>query len=154
MHPQMNGHRDVPMTEKDFRWLEKGLKGLGFFAKIDVKTLSTIIPHMVLVNVKPGKPVCVEGRPGHSFYLIYKGAVQVTKKGWDKPVAALGPGQFFGEMSVLFKQPRSATVTTTKAAKLFRLHSASFNRILRNNRAVARTIRKIAEERRKELASQ
>ena len=76
----------------------------------------------------------------------------MTKKGWDKPVAALKPGEFFGEMSLLFHQPRTATVRTTKPSRLFALHAQDFTRMLKKNPTVARTLRGVAEARRKELA--
>lgn len=144
--------KSVPMGEKEYLWLEKGLRRLGFFAKLDLKVLSSILSHIKLAEIPKGHAVVEEGERGHCFYLIYKGGVEVLKKGWDKPVAALRPGEFFGEMSLLFNQPRSATVRATKPSLLFRLHCADFNKMLKKNPSVARQIRKIAEARRMELA--
>ena len=140
------------MGEKEYKWLEKGLRGMGFFAKLELKHLAGILPYMALVQFEKGAVVCSEGDPGDGFYLIYEGGVEVTKKGWDKPVASLKPGEFFGEMSLLFGQPRTATVKTTKASRLFALHAQDFSRMLRKNPSVAKTLRAVAEARRKELA--
>lgn len=147
-----NSQKDVPIGEKDYLWLEKGLRGMGFFSKLDLKVLSGVLPYMRLAEFRKGRAVVAEGEEGHCFYLIYKGGVEVVKKGWDKAVANLKPGQFFGEMALLFNQPRSATVKTTKPSLLFRLHSADFNKILRKNPSMARRMRKIAESRRQALA--
>jgi CRP-like cAMP-binding protein len=106
-----NGSSLVPMGEKEYRWLEKGLKRMGFFSKLDLKLLAGILPYMSLVEYARNKVICREGDPGDGFYLIYDGSVEVIKKGWDKPVAVLKPGEFFGEMALLFAQPRTATVT-------------------------------------------
>lgn len=140
------------MGEKEYLWLEKGLKKMGFFSKLSLKDLSGVLPYMALVRFDKGAVVCSEGDPGDGFYLIYEGGVSVTKKGWDKPVASLKPGEFFGEMSLLFRQPRAATVRTTKPSRLFALHAQDFNRMLKKNPTVARTLRAVAETRRKELA--
>lgn len=147
-----NTQKEVPIGEKDYLWLEKGLAGLGFFAKLDLKVLSGILPCIRLASFPKGRAVVSEGERGHCFYLIYKGGVEVRKVGWDKPVARLGAGQFFGEMALLFNEPRSATVRTTKPTLCFRLHSADFNTILRKNPSMASRIRRIAAARRRELA--
>lgn len=148
----MGRGRKVPIGEAEFRWLDKGLRRMGFFSKLDLKILSGILPYMALVGFSKGGTICREGESGDGFYLIYKGTVEVTKKGWDKPVAHLKPGEFFGEMALLFKQPRTATVSAVKSSRLFLLHSRDFNRMLKRNPSVARTIREIAEARRMELA--
>lgn len=140
------------MGEKEYLWLEKGLRKMGFFSKLSLKQLAGVLPYIALVRFDKGATVCAEGDPGDGFYLIYEGAVSVTKKGWDKPVATLKPGEFFGEMSLLFRQPRAATVRTTKPSRLFALHAKDFIRMLKKNPAVARTLRGVAEARRKELA--
>jgi CRP-like cAMP-binding protein len=140
------------MGEKEYRWLQKGLRGMGFFAKLDLKHLAGVLPYMALVQFAKGAIVCSEGDPGDGFYLIYEGGVEVTKKDWDKPVATLKPGDFFGEMSLLFGQPRTATVRTTKPSRLFALHADDFSRMLKKNPSVAKTLRRVAESRRKELA--
>ncbi len=140
------------MGEKEYKWLEKGLRGMGFFAKLELKHLAGILPYMALVQFEKGATVCSEGDPGDGFYLIYEGGVEVTKKGWDKPVASLKSGEFFGEMSLLFGQPRTATVKTTKPSRLFALHAQDFGRMLKKNPSVAKTLRAVAEARRKELA--
>ena len=147
-----NGSSLIPMGEKEYRWLEKGLKKLGFFAKLDLPILDGVLPYMTLVEFSKGRTVCREGDAGDGFYLIYEGAVEVSKKGWDKPIATLKAGEFFGEMALLFAQPRTATVTTVSSSKLFLLQSKDFNRMLKKNPSVGRTIRQIAVSRRKELA--
>lgn len=140
------------MGEKEYLWLEKGLRKMGFFSKLSLKQLAGVLPYMALVRFDKGAVVCAEGHPGDGFYLIYEGGVEVTKKGWDKPVATLKSGDFFGEMSLLFRQPRTATVRTTKPSCLFALHAKDFSRMLKKNPTVARTLRSVAEARRKALA--
>lgn len=148
----MSADNDGRLGEKEYRWLDKGLRKMGFFAKLDLKTLSSVLPYMRLARYPKGRTICREGGPGDGFYLIYEGGVEVTKKGWDKAVATLRSGEFFGEMSLLFGQPRSATVRTVKPARLFVLKSQDFHRMIQKNPGVGRTMMKIAEARRRELA--
>jgi potassium efflux system protein len=134
------------------RWLKDGRKNLGFVAALEPGHLDDIISCMSLASYPAGVKVCVEGEAGDAFFIIYEGGVEVTKKGWDKPVGQLIPGEFFGEMSLLFQKPRSATVATTKATRLFALKASDFRRTLDANPDLADIVHAIAEARLRELA--
>ena len=60
------------------------------------------------IEVKAGKVLVEEGRPGHEFFLIEDGTAEVRRN--NRKVATLARGQFFGELSLLDRGPRSATV--------------------------------------------
>lgn len=138
-----------PMSEKDIRWLAKGLKSFGFFSRLTVSQMASIFPYMTVGDCRKGHVVVRQGAKGNRLYLIQEGTVEILRDG--KKVAALGPGHFFGEMALLFKQPRSATVRCAKACVLFSLGNTDLGRIMRKNRSVGRQIQKIAERRRLEL---
>lgn len=67
-----------------------------------------------------GECICKEGDAGDVFWVITGGSVQVTVEDVvdEKEVARLGTGQFFGEISAVMKQPRTATVTALEDVKL------------------------------------
>ena len=138
-----------PLEEKEVRWMEKGLKGLGFFSSLSVAQLSTMLPYMTAGDCPPRHVVVKEGAEGNRFYLIQKGKVEVVKKGTR--VALLKPGQFFGEMALLFRQRRTATVRCTTPCVLFSLGNTDLHRIMRKNPSVGKQIKKVAEQRRMEL---
>src|SRR4051812_27430889 len=60
------------------------------------------------VSVAAGKTLVEEGSPGHEFFLILDGSASVYRDG--RKLATLGPGQYFGELALLDRGPRSATV--------------------------------------------
>ena len=60
------------------------------------------------IAVRGGKVLVEEGKRGHEFFLIEDGTAEVRRK--NRKVATLGRGQFFGELSLLDRGPRSATV--------------------------------------------
>ena len=77
------------------------------------------------VDVPAGNVLTEEGRQGHEFYLILDGQAAVRRNG--KKVAMLGPGQYFGELSLLDKGPRSATVVADTDMRLLVLGQREFN---------------------------
>jgi CRP-like cAMP-binding protein len=60
------------------------------------------------IEVKQGKVLVEEGKPGHEFFLIEDGTAEVRRN--NRKIAILSRGQFFGELSLLDRGPRSATV--------------------------------------------
>ncbi len=75
-----------------------------------------------------GEFVCREGDPGEIMYIIQSGAVEVShrKGGQEIALAILEQGDFFGEMALLDREPRSATVKTISRTRLLPLTRESF----------------------------
>ena len=80
------------------------------------------------VSVPAGREVVTEGTIGHEFFLILEGSASVIRNG--KKIATLGPGQYFGEMALLDRRPRSATVTSETDMTLLVLGQRQFNGVL------------------------
>ncbi len=88
-----------------------------------------------------------EGDSGKHMYVIQSGRVQLTRKvrGREQHLAALPPGEFFGEMAIINKQPRSATATVIEEAHLLVLDARTFEAMIRGNAEIAiRMIKKLA----------
>lgn len=86
------------------------LQNVPIFSGMSKKELKAMAKSFVEKTYPVGKVIEAEGDKGVSFYLIIDGSVNVRKG--DKSIAKLSKGQFFGELSLLDKQPRSATIET------------------------------------------
>jgi len=82
-----------------------------------------------------GHAIVTKGEAGIGFYLILEGAVEVRSDG--KILSKLGPGQFFGEMSIIDNQPRSADVVATEASRVLILSAWSFKTLISDNPKIA-----------------
>lgn len=96
----------MPIRRKD-QYLEH-LGKVPLFSACSKKELQTIARASDDVEVPAGKVLVEEGKPGHEFFLIEDGTAEVRRN--NRKVATLARGQFFGELSLLDRGPRSATV--------------------------------------------
>ena len=78
-----------------------------------------------------GDIIFQEGQPGDAMYLVLKGLVNIQVKG--KSVAKIGPGDFFGEMSLIDDQFRSATATAMRNSQLVAVGEEQFFRMVKKN---------------------
>ena len=88
-----------------------------------------------------------EGDAGKHMYVIQSGRVQLTRRvrGKEAHLATLPAGEFFGEMALINKQPRSATATALEDAHLLVLDARTFEAMIRGNAEIAlRMIKKLA----------
>src|SRR5664280_264852 len=86
------------------------LKSIWLFSSCTGSELRKIRGSLDEVEVPAGKVLVEQGRIGMEFFLIVDGSAAVTRSG--KKVATLGPGAHFGELALLDRRPRSASVTS------------------------------------------
>lgn len=104
------------------------LRSTWLFGDCNRKELALLESACDEVVVHPGSILCQEGKVGKEFCLIVSGTAKVTKN--DHEVAILGPGDAFGELSLLDHQPRSATVTAESEMDLLVLPAREFTSVL------------------------
>jgi CRP-like cAMP-binding protein len=85
------------------------IRGAPLFEHCSKKDLQSIAQIADELDIRAGKVLIQEGERGREFFVIVSGEVEVRRKG--RKAATLGPGSFFGEMALLSKIPRAATVT-------------------------------------------
>ena len=79
-----------------------------------------------------------EGAAGDAFFVIVSGEADVERHG--SVVASIGPGDFFGDLALLDRAPRNATVTATSELDLIVLGQRDFSAMLDESPAFARTL--------------
>jgi CRP/FNR family transcriptional regulator, cyclic AMP receptor protein len=106
-----------------------GLLGaVWLFEQCSRRELDLLERATTLVDVPAGRTLAQQGAIGREFVVLVEGTAAVTRDGTQ--LAVLGPGAFFGEMSLLEGKPRAATVTTLEPTKLLVLTSTEFNSVV------------------------
>ena len=99
----------LTLADRERSQLVRMLAGVPIFAGLKGKQLKSLANSFARErSYATGEVIEKEGESGVAFYLITDGAVEVRRG--TKLVSKLGRGQFFGEMSLIDKQPRSATI--------------------------------------------
>ena len=80
------------------------------------------------LDVPAGSVLCKEGQRGHEFFVIIEGEAEVTRGG--KRLATIGSGEFFGEIALLERVVRTATVTATTPLRFFVVSDSAFRSVL------------------------
>lgn len=111
------------------------LSQVKMFSSLNKKELALVSKASEVVKVPGGTEIVKEGEIGHEFYLILSGSATVNRGGED--IAELRPGNYFGEMSLLDKGPRSATVTADSDSELVIIGQREFAGVLEEVPAVA-----------------
>jgi len=110
------------------RGYDLDLSKIWLFSTSSAKDLRTIRRALEEVSVPPGRVLCEQGTIGREFFLIVSGEASVKRN--NRKVAILGPGQYFGELALLDRRPRSATVTSDTDMQLLVLGQRQFNGVL------------------------
>jgi len=110
------------------RTRELDLGDIWLFSACSAGQLRTIRRQVEEVTVPAGKVLVEEGTVGREFFFIVEGTATVKVGG--RKVATLGPGNYFGELSLLDHKPRSATVVSDTDMVLLVLDQRRFNGLL------------------------
>lgn len=138
------------VREFDLVQFSKMVRRIKLFASMRMDLLEKILSWVRVYRCAKGERICSEGDPGDSFFVIYEGKVAVTIKKWlffSKRVAVLGPGDCFGEMALLRRAPRNATVTCLEPVAVFVVMAEHFDEALKGNPDFAGEMEKIVKER-------
>ncbi len=114
------------------------LSSVWLFERCSRKELAVLEGATTEMQLTGGKILTQQGEIGRHFVVIVEGEVEVTRDGTQ--IAVLGPGSFFGEMSLLDGRPRTATATTVGPTHVLMLTAADFNDILMTMPSVDRKL--------------
>ena len=108
------------------------LRHVPLFADLSDEDLEQLYRMARTVSFKPGELVFEEDSPGDALYVILDGELEVTKRrdGQDVVLAVRRAGEFIGEMSVLERAPRSASVRALQESRLLVISQSAFQTLL------------------------
>jgi CRP/FNR family cyclic AMP-dependent transcriptional regulator len=112
------------------------LRQVGLFGAVSDDVLLFFTQKLAVLLTQPGDIVFREGDPARDLFVVISGEMEVLKRsqsGVDARVAVLGPGDWFGEMSILDVQPRSATVRVLAPSRLLRVSASDLDALYRHD---------------------
>lgn len=136
------------------RLIETALRAVSFLRYLPVGSLTRLIQEASLVSLAPGNTIVTEGEPGDAMFIIVHGAAKVLRSLDEQalPLAIIGPGDYFGEWSVMTGAPRTATVTALSHIEVIRIERETLLHFIQDNPDVRHRLDQIAHNRHNEDA--
>ena len=107
------------------------IKRVPLFAAASKHELEEIASIADEIDLPEGKQVITEGETGREFLVIIEGSADVERGG--RKIATLGPGDFAGEIALIAKMPRTATITTTSPVRALVITDRAFRQLLEHS---------------------
>lgn len=104
------------------------IRQIALFRTFSDKELEDVARHVDEVNADTGEVLTRQGAKGQEVLVIVEGGARVERDG--RELAALGPNDVVGEMSIIDQQPQSATVTVTEPSRLLVMHRTDLVRLM------------------------
>lgn len=121
------------------------LAAVPLFAGCSRSQLRNLLNAAEIQTFDDGTVLASEGEYGSELFVVAEGEATVTAAG--KEVARLGRGEFFGELSVLDQEPRSATVTGTSPGSVYRFSKRALDKVLDANPKVVKAMVQVLSRR-------
>jgi CRP/FNR family transcriptional regulator, cyclic AMP receptor protein len=127
------------------------LSDCPLFRGLDEVGLAAVAAASIGVDFPPERVIARQGEVGTGFFVIAEGSARVVRDG--AVVATFGPGEFFGELSVLDGGPRIAQVVAITQTRCLALASWDFERVLRDEPGVALAVLRVVAARLRKTAA-
>jgi CRP-like cAMP-binding protein len=122
------------------RDLEALIADVDLFRDLSKGQLKRLVQASKEASHPAGKEVATEGLGALAFHLILEGTATVSKDG--RELRTLGPGDYFGEISMIDGRPRSATVVAVEPLKVFAIPHQGFEQVIDEDPGFARHLLK------------
>jgi CRP-like cAMP-binding protein len=117
------------------------LKSLSIFSETPENILAEIVYLMVESHIPAGSVIVKEGETGNCMYIIFDGKIRIHTQ--NQSLAVLSEKDFFGELSLLDTETRSATATAETDCILFRIDQEPFYDMMESRPEVVKGVIKI-----------
>jgi CRP-like cAMP-binding protein len=104
------------------------IRKVPLFSRLSKSELRDLAMLADEIDLRDGKEMTRQGAAGREFFVLLEGTADVRKNG--RKINTLGPGDFFGEIALVSREPRTATVTATSAVRTLVITDRSFRRLL------------------------
>jgi len=128
------------------------LKTTPFFAEVlDGAEIDALATRARFIRFPSGATPIEEDGPGQSMFIIVSGKVSITVRADPQPIATLGPGDIFGEMSLMTGARRSATVTALEPVEAIEVNKQALAHVLKNSPTLVDRFADMLARRQREL---
>jgi CRP/FNR family transcriptional regulator, cyclic AMP receptor protein len=104
------------------------LRSVPLFSQCTRKELAAVAAVADEVDLREGRELTRQGAPGREFFVLVEGEAEVRRNG--RKVRTLAGGDFFGEIALVTKRPRTATVVATTPVRVLVVTDRSFRRMI------------------------
>lgn len=152
----MQPKAEEPDAEEVVNNIVERLNNVSIFAPLSEEEIQQLANASTTRVYAPGENIVTIGQQGNSMFVVLKGIVkvQVPEKTYQRTIGTLKENDFFGEMSLLTGQPRSANVIAFEEAEVLRIDKSGLQPILEGNPGLVESISELVEERRAVLQEQ
>ena len=109
-------------------WIDEKLAAVPLFEGLSKKQLRRISSLMTRIDRPAGQVLTTEGQRGYEFFIVLEGEVEVRQG--DRVIATRRPGDYLGEIALLDRRPRTATVVATTPVSVEVLSGSEFVSLL------------------------
>jgi CRP/FNR family cyclic AMP-dependent transcriptional regulator len=121
------------------------LKEVPLFSRLNKKSLQDVAQIADELDLPAGKEMATEGDRGREFFVLLEGEADVTKGG--KRINTMKKGDFFGEIALVTKMPRTASVTARTDVEVLVITERDFGALLKRSPEVGREVAEALAER-------
>jgi len=142
--------RHIEIAPEDaFNTITEHLNSVSIFTPLSDEEIERLANASTSRVYAPGEAIVRIGQPGHAMFVIIRGEVkvQIPEKSYQKTIGTLNENDFFGEMSLLTGEPRTANVIAVEETEVLRIEKSALKPIFEGNPPLVESICELIEER-------
>ena len=148
---QLEGQPAARPDRPETGTLARTLGATSIFSALSADELAALVQASEVLVFGDGEAIVTEGEAGSSMFVLRRGTAKVQVAGSKEELARLGPGDFFGEMSLLTGAARTASVVALGDSELVEITAENFRRVAQHDPSIMDRIAETMASRRIEL---